>query len=252
MSNFYSNFTNCYSISKTLRFSLIPQYETIDHIRKNGILLSDKEKSINYEKIKPILDKCHIKYIEEQMNGYSDDWNELYEALISAQKDKNLKKDLEAVQKKYRTKISKFVKDKKKMESLAPKTLINNAIAGDYYVPEMKDNVDLFHSFNKFATYFTNYQQARDNMYKEDGSTAIAYRIVNEIFPQFVANMKLFNDLPENVANQIENDVEILVGSHRLQEIFSLDFFNASFNSLSELNLSDTKDIVSLSLKICL
>ena len=91
MSNFYSNFTNCYSVSKTLRFSLIPQYETIDHVRKNGILLSDKEKSVNYEKTKPILDKCHIKYIEEQMNSYSDDWNELYEALISAQKDKNLK-----------------------------------------------------------------------------------------------------------------------------------------------------------------
>ena len=63
MSNFYSSFTNCYGISKTLRFSLIPQFETGENIRKNGILFSDKEKSVNYEKIKPILDKCHIKYI---------------------------------------------------------------------------------------------------------------------------------------------------------------------------------------------
>ncbi|MBQ4511139.1 MAG: type V CRISPR-associated protein Cas12a/Cpf1 [Clostridia bacterium] len=205
------------------------------------MLLTDKERATNYERIKPILDKCHIKYIDDQMSAYSNDWSELYEALISAQKDKNLKKDLEAVQKKYRTKISKFVKDKKKMELLAPKTLINNAIAGDYYVPEMKDNVDLFHSFNKFATYFTNYQQARDNMYKEDGSTAIAYRIVNEIFPQFVSNIKLFNDLSEEVKTQIEKDTERLLGVYPLNKIFSLEFFN---NVLSQKGIDFYNSII--------
>lgn len=199
MSNLYSNFTNCYSISKTLRFSLIPQFETRENILKNGILLSDKEKSVNYEKIKPILDKCHIKYIDKYMSIYSDDWNELYEALIEAQKDKTKKQSLEAVQKKYRKKISTFLK--KESKELNPKELIDGAIKGTYYVPEMKESIDLFHSFNKFSTYFINYQTARDNMYQEDGATAIAYRVVNEIFPQFVANMKLFNDLPENVAN---------------------------------------------------
>ncbi len=239
MSNLYSNFTNCYSISKTLRFSLIPQFETRENILKNGILLSDKEKSVNYEKIKPILDKCHIKYIDKYMSIYSDDWNELYEALIEAQKDKTKKQSLEAVQKKYRKKISTFLK--KESKELNPKELIDGAIKGTYYVPEMKESIDLFHSFNKFSTYFINYQTARDNMYQEDGATAIAYRVVNEIFPQFVANMKLFNDLPENVANQIENDVEILVGSHRLQEIFSLDFFN---NVLSQNGIDFYNSII--------
>lgn len=239
MSNLYSNFTNCYGVSKTLRFSLIPQFETREHILKNGILLSDKEKSVNYEKIKPILDKCHIKYIDKYMSIYSDDWNELYEALIEAQKDKTKKQSLEAVQKKYRKKISTFLK--KESKELNPKELIDGAIKGTYYVPEMKESIDLFHSFNKFSTYFINYQTARDNMYQEDGATAIAYRVVNEIFPQFVANMKLFNDLPENVANQIENDVEILVGSHRLQEIFSLDFFN---NVLSQNGIDFYNSII--------
>ena len=224
MSNFYSSFTNCYGISKTLRFSLIPQFETGENIRKNGILFSDKEKSVNYEKIKPILDKCHIKYIEEKMTGYSDDWSELYEALLEAQRDKSLKKDLESVQKKYRKKISTYLK--KDMKDLAPKGLIDGATSGKYYVQEMEENVDLFHTFNKFATYFTNYQTARENMYSEDGSTAIAHRVVNEIFPQFVSNIKLFNNLPEEVVEQIKADTGILRGEYSLDEIINIGFFN--------------------------
>ena len=224
MTNFYSNFTNCYSVSKTLRFSLIPQYETSENIRKNGILLADKEKSINYEKIKPILDKCHIKYIDTCLSQYNDDWVELYETLLLVQKDKTQKSSLEAVQKKYRKRISTYLK--KESKQLNPKDLIDGAIAGKYYVPEMKDNIDLFHSFNKFSTYFINYQTARDNMYEEDGSTAIAYRVVNEIFPQFVSNMKQFKELPESVVNQIEKDVSILLGSYSLNEIFEIEFFN--------------------------
>ena len=224
MSNFYSNFTNCYGVSKTLRFSLIPQFETSEHIRANGLLLSDKEKSVNYEKIKPILDKCHMKYIEEKMSGYSDDWNELYESLLEAQRDKSFKDNLELVQKKYRKKISDYLK--KETKSLAPKELINGAIAGKYYILEMEENINLFYSFDKFSTYFLNYQTARDNMYEENGSTAIAYRIVNEIFPQFVSNMKLFANLPNEVAEQIQTDTEILLGAYSLSELFSLEFFN--------------------------
>lgn len=224
MSKFYSNFTNCYGVSKTLRFSLIPQFETSEHIRANGLLLSDKEKSVNYEKIKPILDKCHMKYIEEKMSGYSDDWNELYESLLEAQRDKSFKDNLELVQKKYRKKISDYLK--KETKSLAPKELINGAIAGKYYIQEMEENINLFYSFDKFSTYFSNYQTARKNMYEEDGSTAIAYRIVNEIFPQFISNMKLFANLPNEIIEQIQIDTEVLLGSYSLNEIFSLEFFN--------------------------
>ena len=224
MSDFYSKFTNCYGISKTLRFALVPQFETCENIRKNGILISDNEKSVNYEKIKPILDKCHIKYIEEKMISYSDDWTELYDALLNAQKDKSLKPNLELAQKKYRRRMSEYLKNGTK--SLTPKDLIGGAISGKYYVPEMEENVELFHSFNKFATYFTNYQTARENMYGEDGSTAISYRVVNEIFPQFVSNMKLFNNLPKEVVEQIQSDTEILLGTYSLNDIFSLGFFN--------------------------
>jgi len=224
MSNIYSDFTNCYGVSKTLRFSLIPQFETGENIKKNGVLFSDKEKSENYEKVKPILDKCHIKYIEEKMVGYCDDWGELYEALVDVQKDKSLKPNLETVQKKYRKKISAYLK--KDVRTLAPKELIGGALSGKYYVQEMEENIDLFHSFNKFATYFTNYQTARENMYEEDGSTAISYRVVNEIFPQFVFNMRLFNNLPSEVVEQIQKNTEILTGSYSLNQIFSIDFFN--------------------------
>ena len=41
MNNIYENFTNLYSLSKTLRFELVPQGKTLDNMKKNHVIDDD-------------------------------------------------------------------------------------------------------------------------------------------------------------------------------------------------------------------
>jgi CRISPR-associated protein Cpf1 len=51
MSNL-SNFTGLYPISKTLRFELIPQGKTLEHIEKSDILKNDNQRADDYKEVK--------------------------------------------------------------------------------------------------------------------------------------------------------------------------------------------------------
>ncbi len=52
----YQSFSNLYSLSKTLRFELIPQGETLKHIENNGLLLQDEQRAKDYQQVKKIID----------------------------------------------------------------------------------------------------------------------------------------------------------------------------------------------------
>ena len=45
-------FINCYPLSKTLQFSLIPVGKTEDNFNKKLLLERDKQRAENYEKVK--------------------------------------------------------------------------------------------------------------------------------------------------------------------------------------------------------
>ena len=45
-------FTNLYSLSKTLRFELIPQGKTLSNIEKNNFLQQDSDRAEKYKKVK--------------------------------------------------------------------------------------------------------------------------------------------------------------------------------------------------------
>ena len=53
------DFTNLYSLSKTLRFELRPIAETKENIEKGKFLESDKKKSEDYKDVKKIIDNYH-------------------------------------------------------------------------------------------------------------------------------------------------------------------------------------------------
>ena len=57
-------FTNLYSLSKTLRFELIPVEGTAETIQQNDILAEDKKLADSYQKIKPTLDAFHRAFID--------------------------------------------------------------------------------------------------------------------------------------------------------------------------------------------
>ncbi|PIU09151.1 MAG: hypothetical protein CO138_00735 [Candidatus Moranbacteria bacterium CG_4_9_14_3_um_filter_33_15] len=79
--------------------------------------------------------------------------------------------------------VSKYIKDK----------IINESIE--------KNIFDTFHG----STYFKNFQQSRQNFYKDDGtSTAIPTRIIDDNFPKFLDNKIIFEK------NTLENMINYL------------------------------------------
>lgn len=52
-------FINCYSMSKTLRFKLAPEYETEKNLLEKGFLDRDKLRADDYDLMKKVIDKYH-------------------------------------------------------------------------------------------------------------------------------------------------------------------------------------------------
>ena len=68
----FSEFTNLYSLSKTLRFELKPIGKTLENMRDNlkfdknlQTFFSDQEIENAYQTLKPIFDSLHEEFITE-------------------------------------------------------------------------------------------------------------------------------------------------------------------------------------------
>ena len=56
-------FTNLYTLSKTLRFELIPIGKTLEYVQQNGLLTQDEQRADSYKKVKKIIDEYHKAFI---------------------------------------------------------------------------------------------------------------------------------------------------------------------------------------------
>lgn len=61
------NFTNKYSMSKTLRFRLIPQGKTEEHFEQKH-LKYDVDRAKEYELVKEFIDRYHKTFIEKVLS----------------------------------------------------------------------------------------------------------------------------------------------------------------------------------------
>lgn len=228
----YSDFTKQYSLSKTLRFRLIPEGDTLKYIEEKEILQKDKERADEYKTAKDIIDRYHKQFIEHVLNPESDsdaplsakEINEYFELYRDR---KNREKEFLKMQDVLRKEISKkFTKDKKEeydllfdLDELAKKTGEKAIVA-----------------FKNFYTYFSGFNQARKNMYSEEAqTTGIANRIVNENLPKFFDNViigeKVLSELPSQIVEEINAafkgkfDADITV-----QEILSVSYAGKVFS----------------------
>ena len=53
------SFINCYSMSKTLRFKLAPEYETAKNLLNRGFLERDEARAEDYARMKKVIDKYY-------------------------------------------------------------------------------------------------------------------------------------------------------------------------------------------------
>lgn len=227
-----------YSRSITLRNKLIPIGKTENNIVQ--FLTKDQERADAYPEIKNLIDNIHRNVIEETLSSFSFEWEPLFDdfELYQNEKDKQKKaakkKDLEKFQSVARKKIVEAFSKNPDFEKLFKDGLFKEllpALIKSSSVVEISDKEKALETFNRFSTYFTGFHENRKNMYSdEEKSTAISYRIVNENFPKFFANVKLFNYLHENFP-QIILDTEESLKEHlngkKLKDIFSIEGFNA-------------------------
>lgn len=220
--------TNCYPVSKTLRFKLIPIGETKDSLNKNRILEKDEERSKEYAKVKKIIDRYHVAFIERSLEDIEIDGVDAY---IDICRNKNRSEEDNAklvnLEEGFRKQIvSSFMKqdDYKKMFGkelileLLPKFL------------DSEEDIRLVKKFEKFTTAFVGFHENRKNIYtSEPIPTAISYRCINDNLPKYISNVGCYEIIKEVLEDQIQKLDEILVEfGYNLSTsmIFSKDYFN--------------------------
>lgn len=234
MNKSIAEFTNLYSLSKTLRFELRPIAETKENIEKGKFLESDKKKSEDYKDVKKIIDNYHKYFIDDVLKNATFDWKKLEEAIREYRKNKSDDFAVENEQKKLREEILKlFTSDKryKALTASTPKDLFDTILPkwfGEKSNPDLNETA--LETFQKFTSYFTGFQENRKNVYSaEPIPTAVPYRIVNDNFPKFLQNISIFKTIQEKcpqVIEDVEKELSSYLGKEKLADIFTLESFN--------------------------
>lgn len=229
-----------YSRSITLRNRLIPVGKTQENLEKMKMLEEDFARAKAYVEVKKIIDDFHRGFIEDVLSKTNLDWKDLYEKIDSFQRETDkaqkakIKKDLQTVQVKMRKEVVKKFKDDKRFDSLFKKELLSDLlpeIIKSAPENEISDKQAALAVFDKFSTYFKGFHENRKNMYsEEEKATAISYRIVNENFPKFYANVKVFGYLQKNfpkIISDTEDSLSEFLKGKKLADIFNSESFNS-------------------------
>ena len=131
------NFTNLYSLSKTLRFELKPIGKTAENIQAKGLLKEDESRAKEYQVVKKIIDKYHKSFIEES-----------FDSVLQPVNDRNsfqklFEKQVHNFSKLY-YKTNKDDKDKNELEAISKimRKLIVSVFKGNYN-ESIKKKLDL-------------------------------------------------------------------------------------------------------------
>lgn len=221
-------FINCYPLSKTLRFSLIPVGKTEDNFNKKLLLESDKQRAENYENVKSYIDRFHKEYIKSVLaNARIEKINEYAALYWKSNKDDSDAKAMESLEDDIRKQISKQLTSTANFKRLFGKELICEDLPAFLTDENEKETVECFRSF---TTYFNGFNTNRKNMYSsEKKSTAIAYRCVNDNLPRFLDNIKTFQKIFDNLSDEtitkLNTDLYNIFG-RKIEDIFSVDYFD--------------------------
>lgn len=232
-----SHFSGLYSLSKTLRFELIPQGKTLDYIHKNGLLSQDEHRADSYKLVKKIIDEYHKAFIEKALDGL--ELNLLVEYSLYYQipkKEDSQKKQFEDIQTKMRKQISDKLTKNEKFKNLFGKELIKDDL--QVFVQNVEER-ELVKEFEDFTTYFTGFHENRKNMYSdEEKSTAIAFRLIHQNLPKFIDNMRAFDkirmsNLKEKFSHILSNsELGPIIQVLTIEDVFSLQYFNQTLTQI--------------------
>jgi len=234
----FEQFTNLYQQTKTLRFELIPQGKTLEHIEQKGLITQDEERATSYKEMKKTIDGFHKYFIEMALSQvcltHLEDFAKLYNAPNTEKKQEKYKKELEKIQTNLRKEIVKQFKSgeaKPVFLKLFKKELITELLKN--WVKEKQNEENYYdEGFEKFTTYFSGFHENRKNMYTDKAqSTAIAYRLIHENLPKFIDNISIFQKIktiPEiyDKCTILYQEIEEYLNISKIDEAFQLEYFN--------------------------
>ncbi len=240
--NVFEEYTGQYSLSKTLRFELIPQGRTQEYIEANGILSEDEERAKNYKVVKKVIDEYHKQFMERALKTLElDKLKEYYDLSIMQQKNEKSLDQLRDLEKDMRKQVVKCIKADPEFSILDKRELITKKL------PEFTANkaeLEAIESFAKFTTYFKGFFENRNNMYSdEEKATAVAYRIVNQNLPKFIDNMRIFKMLMNTELcsdiMKLQEEMSEQLHNCTIESFFTLDAYSHTVTN-SDINLYNT------------
>lgn len=212
-------FIGLYPVQKTLRFELVPIGKTREWIDRKGLLEEDAHKAESYKKVKKIIDDYHKHFISKSLSGLALDSAALKDVVtFTGKTDDAMRKRCDKAKDILRKQISGAFDTK----TLFSEKLIKQDLPN--YL-EDEDAKSLVAEFADFTTYFTGFNENRQNIYSDEPKeSAIAYRLINVNLPKFIGNMKVFSTVAEHLCSELEelkNSYESYLEGLPLEDVFS-------------------------------
>jgi len=243
--SYFKDFYNLTKIQKTIRFRLIPFFETKNHIKKQNLFEEDQIRAECYPVLKDIANDFYRDFIDDNLSDLEFDWSALGDAHLVDEEDK-----LESVQDAYRKQIADLFRgkvDKSGEKTKAkPEIPLPSILKGDLikkYLPayvetkykgdKKTEAIKALEMYKRFTSRLTNFFDSRKNIFTdEDKSTAISFRIIHDNFPLFLRNIAVFQENNLYIKEQIlelETHLiqdSILKSDEKIIDYFTLPFFN--------------------------
>lgn len=208
---YYDELTKQYPISKTLRNELVPVGKTLENIKFNQIIESDKKRKDDYKKVKVIFDEYHKLVINTSLKNVNlshlDAFVDLY---FKNKKTDAENKKMKDEQTALRKEIVAALKKHENYGILEKKEIIQKL---DHFVTTEEEH-DALSSFSDFFTYLKGYTTVRANLYSdEEKSSTVAYRMIHENLPRFLDNIiayRMIRDAKLQVEGMSEEDIDTL------------------------------------------
>ena len=153
-------FTNKYSLTKTLRFELKPIGKTLEHIEHKGLISQDEERAKSFKEMKKCIDAFHKNFIEQFLPQveltHLNEFAELYNATGEHKKEDEYRKKFAKLQDELRKEIANIFKTGQAKEiysNIDKKKLITKLLPNWKRTQEEQD-ICSDDNFKNFTTYF--------------------------------------------------------------------------------------------------
>lgn len=219
---------NRYSLSKTLRFQLIPVGKTEETFVAQRCLEIDEKRSKDYKAVKKVMDRVHRAFIEQALSDITLKGLSEYASLYYAsEKSDTDKKRMVSLADELRGQISKAFLRHESFKTLRPKEMVDSGLP-DFI--QSSDEADQLKNFKGFSSYFSGFSDARQNLYSsEEKFGSVGHRCITENLPRFLDNVYNFaiidGILPAAALTALATDYSALFDED-ISFYFTLDNFD--------------------------